>query len=479
MTQTSMWTGWTTCWTKTSPGGEWNQYFTDSLDEAQARYQAARAIYEQIALEAQVLSLAITTSSLPSGTQSVSYSATLAASGGRTPNTWSIASGSLPTGLSLNSSNGVILGTPSATGTYNFTIQVTDSSSPVQNVSKALSITIVAQQISTYTIWPNTAIPGTVDSGPDSAVQLGVKFRSDVAGNIIGIRFYKASTNTGTHVGSLWSSTGERLATATFTNETTSGWQQVNFAAPVSIAANTVYVASYYTSSGHYSIDTNYFATSGVDNAPLHALANGVSGANGVYVYGSSSSFPSSGWNSSNYWVDVVFQTGSLPDTTAPTVSSVSPVNNASGVSIDTNVTVTFSEAMDATTINATTIELRDPANTLVSASVTYNSTTRTATLDPSASLAYSTAYTATVKGGTSGVKDIAGNPLASNYTWSFTTGSAGSDPGQGSGGPILVIASSSNPFSRYYAEILRTEGFNSFWVAGHDRCLSCNPREL
>ena len=114
-------------------------------------------------------------------------------------------------------------------------------------------------------------------------MQLGVKFRSDVAGTITGIRFYKASTNTGTHVGNLWSSTGgQLLATATFSNETASGWQQVNFASPVSITANTVYVASYHANVGHYSQDSNYFATTGVDNAPLHALQNGVSGPNGV-----------------------------------------------------------------------------------------------------------------------------------------------------------------------------------------------------
>ena len=147
-----------------------------------------------------------------------------------------------------------------------------------------------------------------MDSGPDSAVELGVKFRSDTAGYITGIRFYKASTNTGTHVGNLWTSTGTRLATATFTNETASGWQQVNFATPVAITANTVYVASYHTNTGHYSDDQNYFAGKGMDSPPLHALADGVSGVNGVYAYGSSSSFPSNGWNSSNYWVDVVFQ---------------------------------------------------------------------------------------------------------------------------------------------------------------------------
>jgi hypothetical protein len=253
----------------------------------------------------QPLPLTITTASLPGGIQNVAYSATLAANGGTTPYTWSIASG-LPPGLTLNSSTGAITGTPTAVGTYNFTTQVTDAGNPVQNATKALSIVISAPQ-TTYTIWPATAVPGVVDAGPDSAVEAGVKFRSDVAGNIIGIRFYKASTNTGTHVGNLWSSSGTRLATATFTGETASGWQQVNFATPVAITANTVYVASYHTNVGHYGIDEYYFATVGVDNPPLHALADGVSGGNGVYRYGSTSTFPNQSWHAFNAWVDVVF----------------------------------------------------------------------------------------------------------------------------------------------------------------------------
>ena len=144
---------------------------------------------------------------------------------------------------------------------------------------------------------------------PDaSAVELGVKFRSDVNGFITGIRFYKGSTNTGTHVGNLWSSTGTKLASATFSGETASGWQQVNFKTPVAITANTVYVASYHTTKGHYSDDTGYFAAAGKDSPPLHALQDGVSGPNGAYKYGSSA-FPTNGYQSSNYWVDVVFKT--------------------------------------------------------------------------------------------------------------------------------------------------------------------------
>ena len=72
-----------------------------------------------------------------------------------------------------------------------------------------------------------------------------MKFRADQAGFITGIRFYKGSGNTGTHTGSLWTSTGTRLATVTFTGETATGWQQANFATPVAVTAGTTYVASY------------------------------------------------------------------------------------------------------------------------------------------------------------------------------------------------------------------------------------------
>src|SRR4029453_7165605 len=124
-----------------------------------------------------------------------------------------------------------------------------------------------------------------------------------------GVRFYKSAANTGTHVGNLWSSTGTLLGTATFSGETASGWQQVTFSPAVAIAANTVYVASYRCPNGHYSGNANYFTPQGVDNPPLHALATGVSGGNGVYAYGATSPFPTSTYNAANYWGDVMFST--------------------------------------------------------------------------------------------------------------------------------------------------------------------------
>jgi hypothetical protein len=137
-------------------------------------------------------------------------------------------------------------------------------------------------------------------------VELGVKFRSDVSGFITGIRFYKGPNNTGTHIGNLWSSSGQLLASATFANETAEGWQQVLFPTPVAIAANTTYIASYHTDVGFYSVDGGYFGGGATVNGPLRALGNGEDGGNGVYLYGPSA-FPTGSFNASNYWVDVLF----------------------------------------------------------------------------------------------------------------------------------------------------------------------------
>ena len=64
-------------------------------------------------------------------------------------------------------------------------------------------------------------------------MELGVKFQVSTAGKATGVRFYKGATNTGTHVGNLWSAAGALLASVTFANETASGWQQALFATPV------------------------------------------------------------------------------------------------------------------------------------------------------------------------------------------------------------------------------------------------------
>jgi len=156
-------------------------------------------------------------------------------------------------------------------------------------------------------LWGSGATP-VVTADPESAdLELGVKFQSDVSGWVTKLRFYKGSTNTGPHTGSLWASDGTLLASALYIGETASGWQEVTLATPVAIAANTTYVVSYHTTVGHFAVDSGYFATSGVNNSPLRAPATGAVGGNGVFRSGAG--FPALTYNGNNYWVDVVFST--------------------------------------------------------------------------------------------------------------------------------------------------------------------------
>jgi hypothetical protein len=173
------------------------------------------------------------------------------------------------------------------------------------NLGTSADLTFTTTVTPPASLWNATTIPTVISSSDTAAVELGLKFTSDVAGYVIGVRFYKGSTNTGIHVGNLWTGNGALLASATFTNETASGWQQVNFATPVAIAANTIYVVSYHTNVGGYSDGQGYFAVA-YDNPPLHGLRDGVSGGNGVYAYGAGA-FPTQSFNQSNYWVDVLF----------------------------------------------------------------------------------------------------------------------------------------------------------------------------
>ncbi len=73
------------------------------------------------------------------------------------------------------------------------------------------------------------------------------------------------------------------------------------------ITAGTTYIVSYHTNVGFYSDNLNYFATAHT-SGPLTAPSSSTSGGNGVYAYGSSSSFPTDTFNAANYWVDIVFQ---------------------------------------------------------------------------------------------------------------------------------------------------------------------------
>jgi hypothetical protein len=127
-------------------------------------------------------------------------------------------------------------------------------------------------------------------------------------------------------------------------------------------------------------------------------------------------------------------------DTVAPTVTVTNPLNNAVGVAV---ITASFSEPMDATTITITTLTLTGPGAAAVSGTVDYTSSPPMAHFIPATALADGTAYTATV---TTGVKDAAGNALAANYTWHFTTAATAAPqaaPDLGGAAAFVVLAGS------------------------------------
>jgi hypothetical protein len=110
--------------------------------------------------------------------------------------------------------------------------------------------------------------------------------------------------------------------------------------------------------------------------------------------------------------------------TVTPTVTFTSPANAATGVAINTKINATFSERMDPATITNVTFTLKETiSNTAVAGTVSYSGVS--AIFTPTGNLAANTEYTVTIKGGANGVKDLAGNALASDYARSFTTGAA------------------------------------------------------
>ncbi len=182
----------------------------------------------------------------------------------------------------------------------------------VNNTSQSVSFTIMCP----CSIWSSSAQPVNPASTSKQAIEVGMKFTSSVAGYATGVRFFKGATNTGTHIGSLWSSTGTRLAKVTFSNETASGWQTAYFPSPVAISPGTVYVISYHAPKGHTAADNGYFTNSGVNNAPLQAPADSHSAPDGIYINGNGA-FPCNEASATNYWVDVIFNLTSTVGTGA------------------------------------------------------------------------------------------------------------------------------------------------------------------
>ena len=303
---------------------------------------------------------------------------------------------------------------PDKVGTFTIRSRAVDDSGNLEAPSPGVSVAVVPSSCP-CSIWSDAAVPAVASANDSAAVELGLKFRADQAGSITGVRFYKGAGNTGTHVGSLWTTSGTRLASATFSGESASGWQNVNFATPVSVSAGTTYVVSYHAPKGNYAVTGGQFATAGVDNAPLHALASGVDGLNGVFKYGASGTFPTDSFNSANYWVDVVFSTDTTsppPDTTPPQITAV---QSASVTSSGVTLTWATDEAADSQ-VNFGTSTAYGSSTALDQSAVRSHSVTLSG-------LSSGTQYHYRVKS-----RDAAGN-LATSADATFTTKTVGSCP--------------------------------------------------
>ncbi len=317
------------------------------------------------------------------------------------------------------------------------------------------------------TLFENTDAPTSVDLADEpGGIEVGMKFKSLMDGYIKSIRFYKSPGATGQHTGSVWDLSGNLLSSIVFTNLTASGWQEMSLTTPLAVTANTVYVVSVHSANGVYAKSPFFFSGPHI-NSPLIALSNGdLNGPNGVFKYTNSPAFPNQSFNADNYFVDVVFDTEIGPDVVAPLITRSRPIQEGSNVGVGKNLLVYFNESLDGASISASTVELRDAGNVVVSGTVAYNNAYQAITFTPSAPLAYASAYTLQLIGGASGIKDVAGNAMAADTSIQFTTEDVVfADPANGPGGPILVVHSNSNPYSRYTAEILRAEGLNHFTV--------------
>jgi hypothetical protein len=315
---------------------------------------------------------------------------------------------------------------------------ITDSTGTPLPSDSTWSFTIAAAPPQTTIFAPTDTptIPVFNDTEPNG-VELGLKFRSDTDGIITGVRFYKGGPqNGGRHVGHLWTITGTPLRGVAFSGESESGWQQAIFQTPVPITAGDTYVVSYFAPQKNYSVTSGQFASSGVDAPPLHALSSAETGGdptgNGVFRYNPNPSpisvvFPDQSFNSTNYWVDVVFVNPTLEP---PQVLLTTPNPGALLISLTGQYTdpfsVTFSEPLDPATVNTTTVSLTDTAGNAVPVDVSYTPGSLTVTITQQQSLQPGQAYTVTLKGGVAAphITDATGTPLASDFTWSITTNS-------------------------------------------------------
>jgi Domain of unknown function (DUF4347)/Domain of unknown function (DUF4082) len=211
-------------------------------------------------------------------------------------------------------SNGIFNTTPSAFPTFSNTnnnyfrdVVFTPTTQPPGNLLESVF---------------SNQVPGNINQsdgvGSAGDYELGMEFTSAKAGQLNAIRYYKSPSETGSHIGRIWSNTGTLLGSVTFTNETGSGWQQQALTTPLNITANTTYVVSVNANS-YFAVTGNGLGTT-ITNGDLSAVADG---SNGIFNT-TPGEFPTFSNTNNNYFRDVVFTPTTQPPGNQPGTISVS-----------------------------------------------------------------------------------------------------------------------------------------------------------
>ncbi|HMN91366.1 MAG TPA: DUF4082 domain-containing protein, partial [Saprospiraceae bacterium] len=236
--------------------------------------------------------------------------------------------------------------------------------------------------INPYNLFDDNAVPNAFFND-GQAIELGVKFKATQPGFINGIRFYKGWAGTENYTGSLWSSTGTLLASAT-ASLGGNGWLDITFSSPVAIVDNTTYVASFFSPSGNYAFDNPYFTTD-IINGPLVGLQDvsdssiGADGGNAIFRYTATSAFPTDHFGgenrSPNYWVDVLF----VPQTFTISLSSITDANGCSATGNPISTATVTVNPLPTASVSAATSPICAGENAVfnltgtANAEVTYN----------------------------------------------------------------------------------------------------------
>ncbi len=169
-----------------------------------------------------------------------------------------------------------------------------------------------------YSIWADDVVP-EVPADPDrSSVTVGVEFSAAVPGQLTGVKFYRSAENSGPHEGQLWSRSGARLGTVSFSSSGGAGWVSAVFDEPLRLEPGRRYVVSYTAPHGRYA-DDQWGIT---PRRPV--VTRDLTAWRGVHTYGEG--VPTQTWRWSNYYVDPVF----LPDDESGESESPSPSESPS-----------------------------------------------------------------------------------------------------------------------------------------------------